>query len=130
MNSKLTFLFDLYLKNKEISVPPYRMALAEVKELKLQLKDLLDKGSIQPSISPWGALVLFFKKKDRTLRMCINYRILNKVTIKITFPLPRFDDLVDQLQGLSFFSKIAIRLEYHQVRVRQQDISNTAFRIR
>ena len=85
------------------------MAPAELKELKLQLKDLTDKGFIQPSISPWGAPVLFVKKKDGTLRMCIDYRQLNKVTIKNKYPLPRIDDLFDQLQGSSFFSKIDLR---------------------
>ena len=85
------------------------MAPAELKELKVQLKDLTDKGFIQPSISPWGAPVLFVKKKDGTLRMCIDYRQLNKVTIKNKYPLPRIDDLFDQLQGSSFFSKIDLR---------------------
>ena len=85
------------------------MAPAKLKELKLQLKDLTDKGFIQPSISPWGAPVLCVKKKDRTLRMCIDYWQLNKVTIKNKYPLPKIDDLFDKLQGSSFFSKIDIR---------------------
>ena len=106
------------------------MAPAELKELKLQLKDLTDKGFIQPSISPWGAPVLFVKKKDGTLRMCIDYRQLNKVTIKNKYPLPRIDDLFDQLQGSSFFSKIDLRSGYHQLRVRDGDVPKTAFRTR
>ena len=82
---------------KPISIPPYRMALAELKELNLQLKDLTDKGFIQPTISMWGALVWFLKNKDGTLRMCIDYRQLNKVTINNMYPLPRIDDLFDHL---------------------------------
>ena len=103
------------------------MALAEFKELKLQLKDLTDKGFIQSSISPWGALVLFVKNKDGTLRMCVDYRQLNKVTIKNKYPLPRIDDSLDQLQGSSFFSKIDLLSGYHQLRVRDGDIPTTAF---
>ena len=110
---EIDFGIDLEPDTKPISIPPYRMAPAELKELKLQLKDLTDKGFIQPSISPWGAPVLFVKKKDGTLRMCIDYRQLNKVTIKNKYPLPRIDDLFDQLQGSSFFSKIDLHSRYH-----------------
>jgi hypothetical protein len=113
-----------------ISKAPYRMAPAELKELKVQLQELLDKGFIRPSSSPWGAPVLFVKKKDGTLRMCIDYRELNKVTIKNKYPLPRIDDLLDQLQGASVFSKIDLRSGYHQVRVKEGDIPKTAFRTR
>ncbi|GJZ23305.1 putative nucleotidyltransferase, ribonuclease H [Tanacetum coccineum] len=91
---------------------------------------LADRGFIRPSTSPWGALVLFVKKKDGSFRMCINYRELNKLTIKNRYPLPRIDDLFDQLQGLSVYSKIDLRSGYHQLRVRDEDIPNTAFRIR
>ena len=97
------------------------MAPAELKELKEQLKDLLDKGFIRPSKSPWGAPVLFVRKKDGSLRMCIDYRQLNKVTIKNRYPLPRIDDLFDQLVGASFFSKIDLHSGYHQIRVRESD---------
>ncbi|KAH0776336.1 hypothetical protein KY290_007747 [Solanum tuberosum] len=121
---------DLLPDTQPISIPPYRMALAELKELNEQLKDLLDKGFIQPSISPWGALVLFIKNKDGSLRMCIDYRQLNKVTIKNKYPLPRIDDLFDQLQGANFFSKIYLHSGYHQLRVRGCDIPKMAFRTR
>ncbi|KAL4582130.1 hypothetical protein LXL04_006671 [Taraxacum kok-saghyz] len=87
-----------------------------------QLQELLDKGFIRPSSSPWGAPVLFVKKKDETMRMCIDYRELNKVTIKNRYPLPRIDDLFDQLQGADFFSKTDLRSGYHQVRVKEDDI--------
>ena len=96
-----------------ISMPPYRMAPAELKELKEQLQELLDKGFIRPSTSPWGAPVLFVKKNDGTLRLCIDYRELNKVTIKNKYPLPRIDDLFDQLQDAQYFSKIDLRSGYH-----------------
>ena len=111
-----------------ISIPPYRMTSMELKELKTQLQDLVDKGFIRPSVSPWDAPVLFIKKKDGTMRLCINYRQLNKVTIKNKYPLPRIDDLFDQLQGASVFSKIDLRLGYHQLKIKEMDILKTAFR--
>jgi hypothetical protein len=86
-----------------VSRTPYRMSTPELVELKLQLKEMMDKGYIRPSMSPWGAPVLFVKKKDGTLRLCIDYRQLNKVTIKNKYPLPRIDDLFDQLGGASIF---------------------------
>ena len=95
------------------------MVAAELKELKLQLKDLIDKGFIQPSISPWGSLVLFVKKKDGNLKIRIDYRQLNKVTIKNKYPLPKIYDLFDHLQGSRFFSKVDLRSGYHQLRVRR-----------
>ena len=112
-----------------ISITPYRMAPAELKELKLQLKDLIDKGFIQHSISPWGAPTLFIKKKDGSLRMCIDYRKIQKVTIKNNYPLPRIDNLFDQLQGASYFSKIDLKSGYHQLRVRGEDVPKIAFEI-
>ena len=96
---EIEFCIDVVSGTQPISILPYRMAPAELKELKAQLQDLLDKGFIRPSVSPWGAPVLFVKKKDGTLRLCIDYRQLNKVTIKNKYPLPRIDDLFDQLQG-------------------------------
>nr|GEV28005.1 reverse transcriptase domain-containing protein [Tanacetum cinerariifolium] len=107
---------------------PYRLAPFEMKELSEQLKELSDKGFIRPSSSPWGAPVLFVKKKDGLFRMCTDYRELNKLTIKNRYPLPRIDDLFDQLQGLSVYSKIDLRSGYHQLRVREEDIPKTAFR--
>nr|GFA11830.1 putative reverse transcriptase domain-containing protein [Tanacetum cinerariifolium] len=109
---------------------PYRLAPSEMKELAEQLKELSDKGFIRPSSSPWGAPVLFVKKKDGSFRMCIDYRELNKLTVKNRYPLPRIDDLFDQLQGSSVYSKIDLRSGYHQLRVREEDIPKTAFKTR
>ena len=106
------------------------MVPLELKELKLQLQELLEKGFIRPSVSPWGAPVLFIKKKDGTLRLCIDYRQLNKLTVKNKYPLPRIDDLFDQLKGASIFSKINLRSGYHQVKIKDTDVHKTAFRTR
>ena len=103
------------------------MGVNELAELKKQLRELLDKGYVQPSSSPWGAPVLFVEKKDGTQRMCIDYRSLNEVTIKNKYPLPRIDDLFDQLKGACVFSKIDLRSGYHQLRIRHTDIPKTAF---
>ncbi|GJZ44732.1 reverse transcriptase domain-containing protein [Tanacetum coccineum] len=108
----------------------YRLAPLEMQELSNQLQELVDRGFIQPSTSPWGAPVLFVKKKDGSFRMCIDYRELNKLTVKNRYPLPRIDDLFDQLQGSSVYSKIDLRSGYHQLRVRDEDIPKTAFRTR
>ncbi|GJS39796.1 putative reverse transcriptase domain-containing protein [Tanacetum coccineum] len=101
-----------------------------MKELSDQLKELSDKGFIRPSFSPWGASVLFVKKMDGSFRMCIDYRELNKLRVKNRYPLPRIDDLFDQLQRSSVYSKIDLRSGYHQLRVREEDIPKTAFRTR
>ncbi|GJU22506.1 hypothetical protein Tco_1155848 [Tanacetum coccineum] len=101
-----------------------------MKELAEQLKELSDKGFIRLSSSPWGASILFFKKKDKSFRMCIDYRELNKLIVKNRYPLPRIDDLFDQLQGSSIYTKINLRSGYHQLRVREEDIPKTAFRTR
>ncbi|XP_070019891.1 uncharacterized protein [Nicotiana sylvestris] len=130
LDREIDFGIDVLPDTQPISIPPYRMAPAELRELKEQLKDLLEKGFIRPSVLPWGAPVLFFRKKDGSLRMCIDYRQLNKVTIKNKYPLPRIDDLFDQLQGARFFSKIDLRFGYQQLKIREQDISNTAFKTR
>ncbi|KAK5839326.1 hypothetical protein PVK06_008103 [Gossypium arboreum] len=106
------------------------MAPTELKELKAQLQELTDKGFVRPSFSPWGAPVLFVKKKDGSMRLCIDYRQLNKVTIKNKYPLPRIDDLFDQLKGATVFSKIDLRSGYYQLRVKESDVPKTAFRTR
>ena len=124
------FEIELITRTAPISKTPYRMAPAELKELQSQLQEILDKKFIRPSHSPWGAPILFVKKKDGTMRMCIDYRELNKVTIKNRYPLPRIDDLFDQLQGASVFSKIDLRSGYHQLKVKETDIPKTAFRTR
>ncbi|GKB27015.1 putative reverse transcriptase domain-containing protein [Tanacetum coccineum] len=109
---------------------PYRLAPSEMKELSDQLPELFDKGFIRPSSSPWGAPVMFVKKKDRSFWMYIDYQELNKLTVKNRYPLPRIDDLFDQLQESSVYSKIDLRSSYHQLRVREEDISKTTFRTR
>ena len=109
---------------------PYKMDPTELKELKIQLQELLDKGNIQSSVSPWGALILFVKKKDGTLRMCIDYRQMNKVTVKKKYPLLRIEDLFDQLKGAGVFSKIDLQSEFYQLRVKDVDVPKTAFRTR
>jgi hypothetical protein len=113
-----------------ISKASYRMVSSELKELKEQLQELLDEGFIRPSTSPWGALVLFVKKKHGSMRMCFDYLELNKVIIKNRYPLPRIDDLLDQLQGARVFSKVDLHSGYHQVRVKEEDIPKTTFRTR
>ncbi|KAL0551527.1 hypothetical protein IC582_010616 [Cucumis melo] len=127
---EVEFAIELEPGTVPISRAPYRMAPAELKELKVQLQELLDKGFIRPSVSPWGAPVLFVKKKDGSMRLCIDYRELNKVTVKNRYPLPRIDDLFDQLQGATVFSKIDLRSGYHQLRIKDEDIPKTAFRSR
>ena len=113
-----------------MSRAPYRMAPIELKELKVQLQELLDKGFERPSVSPWGAPVLFVKKKDGTLRMCIDYLQLNKVTVKNKYPLLRIEDLFYQLKRAGVFSKIDIRSGYYQLRVKEVDVPKTTFRTR
>ncbi|KAJ7961990.1 Transposon Ty3-I Gag-Pol polyprotein [Quillaja saponaria] len=127
---EIEFGIDLLPGTQPISIPPYRMAPSELWELKVQLQDLLDKGFIRPSASPWGAPVLLVKKKDGSFRLCIDYRQLNKVTVKNKYPLPRIDDLLNQLQGAQYFSKIDLRSGYHQLRIKKEDIPKTAFRTR
>ncbi|GKA33620.1 putative reverse transcriptase domain-containing protein, partial [Tanacetum coccineum] len=109
---------------------PYRLVLSEMKELSDQLKELFDKGFIRPSSSPWGAPVLFVKKKDGSFRMCIDYHELNKLTVKNRYSFLRIDDMFNQLQGSSVYSKIDLRSGYHQLRVWEEYIPKTAFRTR
>ncbi|KAL0551615.1 hypothetical protein IC582_010704 [Cucumis melo] len=127
---EIEFAIELEPGTIPISRAPYRMAPAELKELKVQLQELLDKGFIRPSVSPFGAVVLFVKKKDGSMRLCIDYRELNKVTVKNRYPLPKIDDLFDQLQGATVFSKIDLRSGYHQLRIKDGDVPKTAFRSR
>ncbi|GJS56907.1 putative reverse transcriptase domain-containing protein [Tanacetum coccineum] len=122
------FCIDLIHRVIPIAKSPYRLAPSEMEELSSQLRELQDKGFSRLSSSPWGALVLFVKKKDSSFRMCIDYRELNKLTIKNLYPFPRIDDLFDQLQGSQYFSKIDFRFGYHQLRVHEDDIPKTAFR--
>ncbi|GJU84977.1 putative reverse transcriptase domain-containing protein [Tanacetum coccineum] len=125
---QVEFQIDLVSGASPVACAPYRLAPTELQELSTQLQELSDKGFIRPSSSPWGAPVLFVKKKDGSFRMCINYRELNKLTVKNRYPLSRIDDLFDQLQGSRVYSKIDLRSGYHQLRVQEEDISKTAFR--
>nr|GEU84976.1 putative reverse transcriptase domain-containing protein [Tanacetum cinerariifolium] len=127
---QVEFQIDLIPGAAPVAQAPYRLAQSEMKELSEQLQELSNKGFIRPSSSPWGASILFIKKKDRSFRMCNNYRELNKLTVKNRYPLPRIDNLFDQLQGSSVYSKIDLRSGYHQLRVREQDVTKTTFRTR
>ncbi|GKA61935.1 putative reverse transcriptase domain-containing protein [Tanacetum coccineum] len=124
------FQIDLIPGATPAARAPYRLAPSEMKKLSEQLQELFDKGFIRPSSSPWGAPVLFVKKKDGSFRMCIDYQELNKLTVKNRYPLPKIDDLFNQLQGSNIYSKIDLRSGYHQLRVQEQDIPNTAFQTR
>ncbi|KAA3484677.1 DNA/RNA polymerases superfamily protein [Gossypium australe] len=127
---EVEFGIDLLPSTTPISIAPYRMAPTELKELKSQLQELTDRGFARLIFSPWGAPVLFVKKKDGMMRMCIDYRQLNKVTIKNKYLLPRIDDLFDQLKGATVFSKIDLISGYYRLRVKDSDISKTTFRTR
>ena len=127
---EIEFAVDVVPGATPASITPFRMAPLELKELKLQLQELLEKGFIRPSVSPWGAPVLFVKKKDGTIRLCIDYRQLNKLTVKNKYLLPIIDDLFDQLKGAIIFSKIDLRSRYHQLRIKDVDVHKTAFRTR
>nr|ABA97250.1 retrotransposon protein, putative, Ty3-gypsy subclass [Oryza sativa Japonica Group] len=127
---EIEFRIDLAPGTAPIYKRPYRMAANELAEVKKQVDEQLQKGYIRPSTSPWGAPVIFVEKKDKTKRMCVDYRALNEVTIKNKYPLPRIDDLFDQLKGAKLFSKIDLRSGYHQLRIREEDIPKTAFTTR
>ena len=130
LDREVEFTIDLIPGTEPISIPPYRMAPAELRELKAQLEELLSKGFIRPSISPWGAPVLFVKKKDGSLWLCIDYRQLNRVTIRNQYPLPRIDELFYQLQGSRVYSKIDLRSGYHQLRVQESDVPKNVSEVR
>jgi hypothetical protein len=119
---------DLVADAAPIARAPYRHSLAQQSELENQLNDLLSKGNIRPSKSLWGAPILFVKKKDGSLRLCVDYRGLNKLTIKNKYPLPRVDDLFDHLHGSKIFSKINLKSGYNQIRIKEYDIEKTGFR--
>ncbi|GKA05982.1 putative reverse transcriptase domain-containing protein [Tanacetum coccineum] len=125
---QVEFQIDLIPGDAPVVRAPYRLASSEMKELSDQLQEIFDKGFIRPSSSHWGAPVLFVNKKDGSFRMCIDYRELNKLTVKNRYPLPSIDDLFDQLQGSSVYSKIDLRSSYHQLRVQEEEIPKTAFR--
>ncbi|KAL4348382.1 hypothetical protein GQ457_17G011120 [Hibiscus cannabinus] len=127
---EVEFGIDIQPETNPVSITPYRMAPIELKELKKQLEELQNKGFIRPSTSPWGALVLFVKKKDGSMRLCIDYRQLNRVMIKNNYPLPRIEDLFDQLRDASVFSKIDLRSGYYQMKVKDADVPKTTFRTR
>jgi hypothetical protein len=130
LDRNIEFAIELQPGTAPISKRPYRMPPAELAELKKQLQELLDKGFICPSTSPWGCPALFVKKKDESLRLCVDYRPLNAVTIKNKYPLPRIDVLFDQLVGAKVFSKIDLRSGYHQIKIRASNIPKTAFSTR
>ncbi|GJU14924.1 putative reverse transcriptase domain-containing protein [Tanacetum coccineum] len=127
---QVEFQIDLVPGAAPVARAPYRLAPSEMKEMAKELQELFDKGFIRPNSSPWGASVLFVKKKDRSFRMCIDYQELNKLTVKNRYPLPRINDLFDQLQGSSIYSKIDLGSDYHQLRVREEDIPKIAFMTR
>jgi hypothetical protein len=124
------FIIELQPGTTPISRRPYKMTPKELAELKVQLNELLDKGYIHPSSSPWGCPALFVKKKDQSLRLCVDYRPLNDATIKNKYPLPRIDILFDQLAGARAFSKVDLHLGYHQIKIHSEDVPKTAFSTR
>jgi hypothetical protein len=126
----IEFSIELLPGTTPISKRAYRMDVKDLIELKKQIEELLEKGFIHPSSSPWGAPVLFMNKKDGSRRMCVDYRSLNEVTIKNKYPLPRIEDMFDQMRGATVFSKIDLRSGYHQLNIRTEDIPKTAFTTR
>jgi hypothetical protein len=126
----IEFKIELQPGTAPITKAPYKMSPVELKELKIQLQCLLDKGYIHPSTSPWGCSALFAERKDKELRLCVDYRMLNAVTIKNKYPLPCIDILFDQLAGAQVFSKIDLHSGYHQIRICAEDIPKTAFTTR
>ncbi|GKF76176.1 putative reverse transcriptase domain-containing protein, partial [Tanacetum coccineum] len=127
---QVEFQINLIPGATPIARAPYRLTPSKMQELSNQLQELADRGFIQPSTSPWGAPILFVKKKGGSFRMCIDYRELNKLTVKNHYLLPKIDYLFDQIQGSSVYSKIDLRSGYHQLRVRDEDIPKTSFRTR
>jgi hypothetical protein len=126
----IDFSINLILVATPVSKTPYRMSTLELKELQIQFDEIFKKGYICPSVSPWGSPVLFMKKKDGALRLCIDFKQLNKVNVKKKYHLLRIDDLFDQFKDATIFSKIDLRSRYHQVRIKEEDIRKTTFRTR
>ena len=124
---KVDHAIELTPGAKPPSRPTYRLSYVEMDELKKQLEDLTKKGSIRPSTSPFGAPVLFVHKKDGALRLCVDYRALNKVTIKNRYPLPRIEELMDHLAGAKYFSKIDLYSGYHQIRIKEDAYTRPHF---
>jgi hypothetical protein len=124
------FKIELLPGTAPISRRPYTMPPNELAELKVQLNELLKKGLIRPSSSPWGCTAIFVKKKDQSLQMCVDYMPLNAVTVKNKYPLLRIDILFDQLSKAKVFSKIDLRSGYHQIKIRPEDVSKTTFSTR
>ena len=127
LDREIEFVIELAPGTTPIYKKPYRMAPTELVELKKQIKELFDKGYITPSSSAWGSPILFAKKRDGTLRLCIDYRAINIGSIKNKYPLPRINDLFDQLAQAKVFSKVDLRSGYHQLKIRPEDIPKTAF---
>ena len=127
---EIDFSIEVIPRTTPTSKVPYRMSIHELTELKIQLQELLDRGYIKPSVSPWVAPFLFVNKKDGTLRLCIEYRQLNKVTIKNKYHLPQINDFFDQVGGEKVFSKLDLRSGYHQIRIKEEDVNTTTFRTR
>jgi hypothetical protein len=130
LDCDIEFIIELLPGTPPISNRLYRMLVNELAELKKQIAELQSKGFIRPTSSPWGAPVLLVEKKDRTQRMCVDYRSLNEVTIKNKYPLPWIVDLFDQMKGASDFSKINLRSGYHQLKIREPDMPKTTFHTR
>jgi hypothetical protein len=126
----IEFKIELQPGTAPIAKAPYKMSPVEMRELKIQQQGLLDKGYIHPSTSPWGCWALFVEKKDKELRLCVDYRLLNVLTIKNKYPLPCIDILFDQLARAQVFSKIDLRSGYHQIKIRAKDRTKTAFMMR
>jgi hypothetical protein len=126
----IEFNIKLQPNTAPIAKAPYKMSHVELKELKIQLQGLLDKGYIRPSTSPWGCSVLLVEKKNKELRLCVDYRPLNVVTIKNKYPLPHIDIMFDQLAGAQVFSMIDLRSDYHQIKICAEDIPKTSFTTR
>jgi hypothetical protein len=127
---ELEFTIDLKPGTEPIARTPYRMSTPALQELKMKLKELLDLGLIHPSVSSWGAPVIFIRKKDGSSRLCIDYHQLNKAMIKNQYPLPRIDDIFYQMKGATVFSKIDLRSGYHKLRIKEDDVPKTAFKTR